>query len=197
MVDWATERFGRFVDADALREIETRDSQKDLLVTAGRELLRAELTHLEQWVLLQIYDQCWKDHLRDMDHKKDEVMQRSITDRQEQHPQSRFAQEGGELFQEMLATIRERVTDIIFKIRIGGEEEDTSPQGKGSQMQTQHAETVNAGFAGAAADRAAAMQAQGDGSVTETIRREQPKVGRNAPCPCGSGKKFKQCCGKK
>ena len=61
-----------------------------------------------------------------------------------------------------------------------------------------HAETSNLGFAGGAnvdGDRQAAMQAQGEKKV-ETIVRERPKVGRNAPCPCGSGKKYKQCCGK-
>ncbi len=199
LVAWAKERFGPFIDEEAIRSDNGDDSRQESLLHAGRELLRAELTGLEQTVLLQIFDQAWKDHLRDMDHKKDEVMQRTITDKQEQHPQSRFAKEGGELFSEMLKTVRERVTDIIFKVRVGrGPGEDGG--GKKSpfeQMQTQHADAIGAGFAAASADQEAAMQAQGEGRVAETIRREQPKIGRNSPCPCGSGKKYKQCCGKK
>jgi preprotein translocase subunit SecA len=143
-----------------------------------------------------------------MDHKKEEVMQRTITDKQEQHPQSRFAQEGGELFAAMLDTIQERVTDLIFKVRIGrDDDEEGAGSGAGTgggskspfdNMQLSHAEATGGGFTGVNADREAAMKAQGDGrKVTETIRRDEPKVGRNDPCPCGSGKKYKQCHGKK
>jgi len=63
-------------------------------------------------------------------------------------------------------------------------------------MTFRHADATGAGFAGAGADQAAAMRAQGAEAKVETIRREQPKVGRNEPCPCGSGKKYKQCHGK-
>ena len=179
-------------------EDDSDEHRREVLLKAGRELLRLELTNLEQTVLLQIYDQVWKDHLRDMDHKKEEVIQRTITDRQEQHPQSAFAREAGELFQEMLETVRERVTGIIFKIRIGAgpEDEKTSQRPAAfDQMQTRHADALGAGFSGA--DRQAAMGPQGEGRVTQTIRREQPKVRPNERCPCGSGKKYKQCHGKK
>ena len=198
LVEWATKRFGRFVDADALREDDSDEHRREVLLQAGRELLRLELTNLEQTILLQIYDQAWKDHLRDMDHKKDEVIQRSITDRQEQHPQSAFAREAGDLFQEMLETVRERVTGIIFKIRIGTGPEDRKASQKPTafdQMQARHADSVGIGFVGA--DQQAGMGPQGEGRVTQTIRREQPKVRPNERCPCGSGKKYKHCHGKK
>jgi preprotein translocase subunit SecA len=60
-----------------------------------------------------------------------------------------------------------------------------------------HDSSTGAGFAQAAADEAAAMRAQGEAAKPKTIRREKPKVGRNDPCPCGSGKKYKHCHGKK
>ena len=63
-------------------------------------------------------------------------------------------------------------------------------------MAFRHADSTGTGFAGATADQDAAMRAQGGEAKVETIRRDQPKVGRNEPCPCGSGKKFKQCHGK-
>jgi preprotein translocase subunit SecA len=58
------------------------------------------------------------------------------------------------------------------------------------------ADATNAGFASATQDQQAAMRQQGEGGKPQPIRREQPKVGRNDPCPCGSGKKFKQCHGR-
>ena len=67
----------------------------------------------------------------------------------------------------------------------------------GQTLTTRHADATGTGFsAAAAAQEAAAMRAQGVEAKVETIRRDQPKVGRNDPCPCGSGKKYKQCHGK-
>ncbi|MCH8967617.1 MAG: SEC-C domain-containing protein [Planctomycetes bacterium] len=90
--------------------------------------------------------------------------------------------------------IRETVTDRIFKVRLSADAQaGASAYGK---MQVRHDEATGAGFAGAAADQAAAMKAQNQPQKVETIRREEVKVGRNQPCPCGSGKKYKQCHGK-
>ena len=111
------------------------------------------------------------------------------------HPQSQYAIEGREYFDEMWLHIRERVTDSIFKVRLAG---TAARRGIGANLTAQHDDATGAGFtAGAAADQEAAMKAQGEAAKPVTIRREQPKVGRNAPCPCGSGKKYKQCCGRR
>ncbi|MHC4697931.1 MAG: SEC-C metal-binding domain-containing protein [Planctomycetota bacterium] len=155
-----------------------------------------ELTRLEHAVLLRIYDLAWKDHLLEMDHLKDAIMQRPLGGDQT-HPQSQFAIEGRELFSQMWARIAGRVTDIVFKIRATGGERDGVPGGRGPlQVAMSHADATGAGFTGAAADHSAAMKAQGVEGKVETIRREAPKVGRNKPCPCGSGKKYKNCHGK-
>ena len=84
----------------------------------GREMLRWELSQLERYVLLRIYDQAWKDHLLEMDHLKSAIMQRPLGGDQS-HPQSQFAIEGRDLFTQMWDRIANRVTDIIFKIRAG------------------------------------------------------------------------------
>lgn len=169
------------------------------LLAQGRGLLRWELTRLEQYVLLRIYDQAWKDHLLEMDHLKTAIMQRPLGGDQT-HPQSQYAIEGRDLFTQMWARIANRVTDIVFKMKaVGGEEEsDAKAQpGRGPAAVTyRHADSTGAGFTGSSADQAAAMKAQGTEAKVETIRREQPRVGRNEPCPCGSGKKFKQCHGR-
>ncbi|MEP0843162.1 MAG: SEC-C domain-containing protein [Phycisphaerae bacterium] len=99
----------------------------------------------------------------------------------------------------MWKTIRQRVTDMIFKVSAGG---DPSREGGGRtvatnpQIQLRHDASTGAGFAGATPDQQAAMRAQGEAAKPVTIRRDQPKIGRNDPCPCGSGKKYKQCHGR-
>ena len=193
IIEWAEKRFGR-----AWSERDHGDLNGNLkaeLLVRGRELLRWELSKLEQFVLLRIYDQAWKDHLLEMDHLKSAIMQRPLGG-DTAHPQSQFSIEGRDLFNQMWARISARVTDIIFKVRASNDGKDIAmPQGH--TMAQVHGDATGAGFAGAAADQAAAMRAQGTDGKVETIRREQPKVGRNAPCPCGSGKKYKQCHGKK
>ena len=166
----------------------------------GRRLMRYELTLLEQYVLLRIYDQAWKDHLLEMDHLKSAIQQRPIGGDQT-HPQSQFALEGRDLFNQMWNRIREHVTDRIFKVQLEGGDGDGSgaPAGGrgpgGSPVQYQHADASGSAFSSAAAAQdAAAMRAQNQPQKAETIRREEPKVKRNDPCPCGSGKKYKQCC---
>ncbi len=193
-IDWVKTRVGRawnqyrFDASDAPLD--------DRLVDQGRELLRYELARLEQAVLLRIHDQCWKDHLLEMDHLKTAIMQRPMGGDQT-HPQSQYAIEGREFFDQMWERIRDRVVDIIFKVRMGGGPADSGPGGPPQRLQMSHQDATGAGFASAEADQRAAMRAQGVDQKVETIRREEPKVGRNDPCPCGSGKKFKQCHGKR
>ncbi len=194
-VEWAKERFGRAWHQDRFDQTADGDVRGAILAQ-GREMLRWELTRLEQYVLLRIYDQAWKDHLLEMDHLKSAIMQRPLGGDQT-HPQSQFAIEGRELFTQMWARIANRVTDIIFKVRAtAGGEEGTGQGGKRATLAFRHADSTGTGFAAAAADERAAMRAQGTDGKVETIRRDQPRVGRNQPCPCGSGKKYKQCHGR-
>jgi len=140
--------------------------------------------------------QGWKDHLLEMDHLKHAIMQRPLGGDQT-HPQSQYAIEGREQFRQMWKTIRERVTDMIFKVSHGQAGEGAEESRRTSHLEARHDSSVGAGFAGASEDQQAAMRAQGEGAKPVTIRREAPKVGRNDPCPCGSGKKYKQCHGRK
>jgi preprotein translocase subunit SecA len=127
-----------------------------------------------------------------MEHLQHAIRQRPLGGDQT-HPQSQFAIEGRDQFNVMWKSIRDRVTDIIFKVSTPAVEDRSA---RTQQMQTQHASSVNAGFAGVSADQEAAMRAQGEaGAKVATIRRDKPKVNRNDPCPCGSGKKYKKCCG--
>ncbi len=184
LANWANERFGASLSEDDLAQEAER---KDRLSELAREFLRAELSDLERYVLLQIYDGTWKDHLREMDKLKEGIWMRSLA---EKDPKTEYKREGFQMFERMLEIIEDRVTDIIFKVHL---EAGARARSVWNVSRTAHDEVAQ--FAMAERQRATAQTPQGYGEVKQ-IRLEQPKVGRNDPCPCGSGKKYKKCCGK-
>jgi preprotein translocase subunit SecA len=201
---WGKTRLGAAWNPDVLEGRE--DDPVGALREMGRQMFRWELSMLERFVMLRIYDQAWKDHLLEMDHLKLAIMQRPLGGDQT-HPQSQFAIEGRDLFEQMWARIANRVTDIIFKVKAYGGQTQQGQAGQQPSMASsssgvdsvvmQHIDATGSGFGGRDRDQEAAMRAQGAEQVVETIRREQPRVGRNDACPCGSGKKFKHCHGKR
>lgn len=183
LVRWANERF-----ETGLTEDDIGDGQEcaERLYECGREFLRSELSNLEKYVLVQVYDSMWKDHLYVMDHLKSEIHFRAYA---EKDPKIEYKREGFRMFNEMLDNIEDRVTDIIFKVHL---EAGAQARSVWNVSQTAHDEVGQ--FAMAERQRAAA-QAPGGEQRVKQIKLEQPKVGRNAPCPCGSGRKYKKCCG--
>jgi preprotein translocase subunit SecA len=161
---------------------------RDRLIALGRTFLRRELTELERFVLLQIYDSSWIDHLLAMDHLKSAVGLRSFA---EQDPRIAYKKEGYRLFQEMLSGVREKVSDVIFRVRLAARTEAESNYRISGMVHEQLSAYDNAAQQMDAQQAAAANQPK-----VQQIIREAPKVGRNDPCPCGSGKKFKKCHGK-
>ncbi|MHC4658550.1 MAG: preprotein translocase subunit SecA [Planctomycetota bacterium] len=183
LANWANERFDASLSEDELGDGPER---REKLSEIAREFLRAELSDLEKYVLLQIYDSTWKDHLYSMDHMKESIWMRSMA---EKDPKVEYKREGHRMFREMLETIEDRVTDIIFKVRL---EAGARARSVWNVSRAAHDEVGQ--FALAEQQRAAAQAPQGEQKVKQ-IRLQQPKVGRNDPCPCGSGKKYKKCCG--
>jgi len=184
LVSWANERFDTSLTEENLGEGPER---KERLSQLGREFLRCELSDLERYVLLHVYDSTWKDHLYAMDHLKDSIWTRSFA---EKDPKIEYKREGYRMFSEMLETIEDRVTNMVFKVQL---EVGAGVRSVWNVSQTVHDEVGQ--FAMAERQRAAAQAPQGEVKVKQ-IKLEQPKVGRNDPCPCGSGKKYKKCCGK-
>ncbi len=190
------QRFGARPDAEELQAAEDR---RAALRERARLVLRSELTQLERYVLLQILDQTWKDHLYAMDQLKDSVGLRGFG---EKDPKIEYKREGSRMFTEMLRSVRDKVTDMIFRARLTANVQMRNAyEGQQAQHETRDTTGVSArdlaaGSAEQRADLEAAQRAGGGGQVTGTITRDQPKVGRNDPCPCGSGKKYKKCCGK-
>ncbi len=163
----------------------TAEDARETIAHRARQFLRDELTQLERYVLLQIYDSSWKDHLYAMDQLKGSVGLRGFA---EKDPKLEYKREGYRMFQEMLSGIREKVTDMIFKARLEAGQEMRSVWNISN--------TMHADYERFQAQQQAAQQPQGEAQVTKTIKLEKPKVGRNDPCPCGSGKKYKKCCGR-
>ncbi|OHB73185.1 MAG: hypothetical protein A2Z25_04285 [Planctomycetes bacterium RBG_16_55_9] len=185
LIRWANERFDATLTENDLPA--DGPERKAKLSEVAAEFMRAELSDLERYVLLQVYDSTWKDHLYSMDHLKGSIWMRSWA---EKDPKTEFKREGSRMFDEMLDTIEDRVTDIIFKVHL---EAGARARSVWSVSQTKHDEVGQ--FAMSEQQRAAAQAPQGETTVKQ-IKLETPKVGRNEFCPCGSGKKYKKCCGK-
>ncbi len=177
-----------------------KPSGANILLTRARLVLRSELTDLEQFVLVQIFDQSWKDHLYAMDVLKAGIGLLSFA---EQDPRVMFKKEGFNYFREMMAGVRDKVTDLIFRARVV-----CTQQARNAYKETAAVHEAPTGY-GVAENLAASAgaekgqppaespdaEAQGEGAKVKTIVREAAKVGRNDPCPCGSGKKYKKCHG--
>ena len=139
LADWAQQRFNQPQKADQLDRLD-RDARHHLLVNKGRAMLRSELTSLERFVLLQILDTAWKDHLYAMDQLQDSVSARSITDR-ERDPRVVYKREGSQQFEQMQKLVRDRVTELIFRARLTPQVEARSVYGN---QQAEHAESASA-----------------------------------------------------
>ncbi len=178
-------------DEDSDGAITTRDT----VIHTIRAFLRAEMTRLEQFVLIEILDRSWKDHLYAMDMLRNSIGLQAFAERD---PRVLYKKEGYRFFEEMMVGVRDKVTDRIFKIRIQGQIQARSAYNVTS---TTHEDTGGYGVAEniQAVGSGQEQQAHAEGGEVpgpvKTIVRETEKVGRNDPCPCGSGKKYKRCCG--
>ncbi len=182
LIEWANERFDAKLKAEDFQE-----NAKDAITSAGKQFLRRELADLEKYVLIQIYDSTWKDHLYAMDHLKESIFLRAFA---EKDPKVEYKHEGFRMFNEMLATTDEKVASTVFKVHIAP---GTQRRDVYNVSAAKHDEVDQ--FAMAERQRAAATAPQGEQKVKQ-IKLTAPKVGRNDPCPCNSGKKYKKCCGK-
>jgi preprotein translocase subunit SecA len=135
------------------------------------------MRELEKFIMLQAVDNQWKDHLLSMDHLKEGIGLRGYGQRD---PLKEYQREGYEIFLDMSHRIKEETVRNLFLVKIAGEEdlEELAPS-REQEMLLSHGGTIG-----------------GDDSRPRTVRRQADKVGRNDPCPCGSGKKYKKCCGK-
>jgi preprotein translocase subunit SecA len=152
---------------------------------AGAEVLR----HFEKAVMLQVLDSFWKDHLSAMDYLRQSIGLRGMA---QKNPKQEFKREAFQMFSEMIERIKHDIISILAKVQIRDEEDVEAVEEqrrRQGQMHFQHDEA-----AGLGAEEAG--QAESGEEQQAPFVRGEAKVGRNEPCPCGSGKKYKACHGK-
>jgi preprotein translocase subunit SecA len=148
---------------------------------------------LEKHIMLNVLDQNWKDHLARMDYLRQGIHLRGYAQKQ---PKQEYKKEAFELFGEMLDKVKREVVTLLARVRVRDEaevaameaEERRQAEAVARQMQFQHADIGGMG----ADEEAAQVQTA---ALASALPPGMPKVGRNDPCPCGSGKKFKHCHG--
>jgi preprotein translocase subunit SecA len=147
----------------------------------GVEVMR----HFEKALMLNVLDQQWKDHLASMDYLRQGIGLRGYAQKQ---PMQEYKRESYEMFTDLLENIKHEVVRILARVQVKAEEDVEAVDAgrrRESNMEYRHDEAGMAGQPPQAAEVA-----------NETFVREGRKVGRNEPCPCGSGKKYKHCHGK-
>ena len=135
----------------------------------GPEIIR----HVERFIILQTVDTRWKEHLLNMDHLKEGIGLRGYA---QQDPLRIYKKEGFDMFQNLMTRVKQEVVDILFKIQIA------SPTQVEEMKQEEQQDLTFSSHSDESAPK-------------QPVRRSSEKVQRNAPCPCGSGKKYKKCCG--
>lgn len=163
-------------------EVESAYKAKEEIV--GEQVLR----QFEKAVMLQNLDSSWKEHLAAMDHLRQGIHLRGYA---QKNPKQEYKRESFELFSQMLEALKTEVITVLSRVQVRAESdvekvEEQRRQADDVPKNFEHQETD------AAPDASAAEAPRGP----QTALREGPKVGRNDPCPCGSGKKYKQCHGK-
>ncbi|MBI5178453.1 MAG: preprotein translocase subunit SecA [Nitrospinae bacterium] len=153
----------------AEKELEALYEEKERAIGAAR------YRDFQQYVMLNVVDNQWKEHLLIMDHLKEGISFRGYA---QKNPLNEYKREGHGLFEEMIARFRQEVTAALFKVEVEERAAEAPLQRKTPTRTVEH---------------------RGDVTMAEephTVKRDHDKVGRNDPCPCGSGKKYKKCHGK-
>jgi preprotein translocase subunit SecA len=198
---WARQQLGVETTVDELRELSRSDARAKLL-TALDAKHRPEMRELEKVLVLQILDSSWMEHLRAMDHLRSSIGLRGYA---QVDPKVEYKREGMKIFEEMWSGVSDKVTDLIFRM------EQFDPEFLsylGARWQLDRARTIHEAPPSGhdvAPDAGGGIRAQQDAAIAasqgerkaEPVRNTGRKVGRNDPCPCGSGKKFKACCMRK
>ncbi|MEJ5359318.1 MAG: preprotein translocase subunit SecA [Desulfobacterales bacterium] len=157
------------------REVARRLAERVLAVYAEREArIGGELLRrAERYFLLMVIDNLWKDHLLSMDHLKEGIGLRGYA---QQNPLLVYKKEGYELFENLMARIQEETLRLLFRFEVETPEK---------LERVERPRPARLSFSGG-----------GEAAPRRPVQRSAKKVGRNDPCPCGSGKKFKKCCGR-
>ena len=170
-----------FTQTDVIAELQ--DRIQEIYDAKEKEFGEENLRELERVVMLKIVDQKWMDHIDNMDELKKGIGLRGYG---QKDPVVQYRLEGTEMFDDMIEDIKTDVVKILLNIR----------KKEGPIQRTETAKVTGAGLEDTAINLVDGHLTEKEGGMNKTVVNEGPKVGRNDPCPCGSGKKYKNCCGK-
>ena len=172
---------------EALRERIAAEVQS--AYDAKAELVGPEMRRVEKQIMLQARDTLWKEHLATMDHLRQGIHLRAYA---QKNPKQEYKRESFALFEELLSSLKYEVVKFLSHVQVQRPDEAALIE----QRRREEAEKEKLAFEHAQASAVAEEKAEPEtDAAAQPFTRQQPKVGRNEPCPCGSGKKYKQCCG--
>ena len=183
--DWLQQTLQMTTSSEDLAQMSRGELEKEAL-QAIEDRYRPEIRRMERQLVLQMVDGGWKDHLLAMDHLRSAV---GLVGYAQVDPKVEYKREGRKFFEQMWDSIEERTTDLVFRMEqldesfVGSTWTETAAVHEQAPTTSQIAQDQQQAIEGS----------QGEVKV-ETIRNRGDKVGRNDPCPCGSGKKYKNCC---
>ena len=187
--DWFRDHLRRDLPLEQVDQLEP-EQLKEKLEAIVEDHFHPEMRRMERMVLLDVVDSAWKDHLLAMDYLRSAVSQRGMA---QLDPKVEYKREGMRLFGSLWQSIGERVTDLVFRMEqmSEGAVRETFVETKATHAAAPSSMAQPMGDM--VKQQQQAIDQAGQQKV-ETIRNRGEKVGRNDPCPCGSGKKYKACC---
>ena len=162
---------------------ELKNKAHEIYAAKEAEFGEENMRELERVVILKVVDQKWMDHIDDMDELKNGIGLRAYA---QKDPVVQYRLEGADMFDDMIEDLKDDVAKIMLNI----EKKDENAK------RAETAEITGAGLEDAAINLVDGTVKPKEGGLNKTVINEEPKVGRNDPCPCGSGKKYKNCCGR-
>ncbi|MGJ8513663.1 preprotein translocase subunit SecA [Carnimonas bestiolae] len=183
--------------AETLLE-ELQKEHAELFAEKREQLSDEVMNRFETQVMLQILDSRWKEHLQSMDHLRKGIHLRGYA---QKNPKQEYKREAFYLFESLLASIKSDVIRVLSHVQVRREEDiDEFERERREALEREQAaaaETHDSDISEMTLDDSALASAEEVAQpAPATVKREEPKVGRNDPCPCGSGKKYKQCHGR-
>ena len=172
------------LDADAILE-HVRGMVDELFRAKEAQIGAETMRQLEKHIMLTVVDNAWKEHLASMDYMRQGIYLRGYA---QQDPKQAFKRESFELFSNMLDRIKGEIVQMLARIRVRSEEEVAAMEAEQQRMAERLQRQMLASGGGAPVSA-------GDQAHPQAAASEGPKAGRNDPCPCGSGKKYKHCHG--
>ena len=179
------------IDAEAVLE-HVRGDLETMFAAKETQVGATTMRQLEKHVMLSVVDNAWKEHLASMDYMRQGIYLRGYA---QQDPKQAFKRESFELFSIMLDRIKNEIIKTLARVRVRSEEEVAAMEAEQQRMAERLQRQMQATGGGAPDQPSDGRQQQALPATGGTMVNEGPRVGRNDPCPCGSGRKFKHCHG--